>query len=286
MRRAALGTAAAVVAMVVQPGERNQMDQRKLEHALFDVAGIPLLRITLAELAARAVVDDATRALVVDGAVDVSVVYYRAGYAPDDYPTDVEWDARRLVEGSLAVKCPSAAYQLAGTKKVQQALAAPGAVERFCDGDDDDPAALRTLFAGLYDLDEAAPDAAAAVAAAIAQPDAYVLKPQREGGGNNLYGADLVAALETMTPSQRAAFILMERIVSDPKPGALVRNGHVAAGDCVAELGIYAAFLADRADGSVLHNSVCGHLLRQKLVGVNEGGVAAGFAVLSSPKLV
>jgi hypothetical protein len=30
---------------------------------------------------------------------------------------------------------------------------------------------------------------AAVVADAIASPNAYVLKPQREGGGNNLYGA-------------------------------------------------------------------------------------------------
>jgi hypothetical protein len=30
---------------------------------------------------------------------------------------------------------------------------------------------------------------AAVVADAIASPNAYVLKPQREGGGNNLYGS-------------------------------------------------------------------------------------------------
>ena len=36
-----------------------------------------------------------------------------------------------------------------------------------------------------------------------------------------------------------------------------------------------------------LHNEGgFGHLLRQKLLGVDEGGVAAGFAVLSSPALV
>lgn len=56
-----------------------------------------------------------------------------------------------------------------------------------------DAALLREFFAGLWSLDprDLAADAggaAAAVRDAIARPEAYVLKPQREGGGNNLYG--------------------------------------------------------------------------------------------------
>ena len=35
--------------------------------------------------------------------------------------------------------------------------------------------------------------------------------------------------------------------------------------------------------GQVLRNKPAGHLVRTKLEGVDEGGVAAGFAVLSSP---
>jgi hypothetical protein len=70
----------------------------------------------------------------------------RAGYAPTDYPTDAEWAARLLIERSSAAKCPTAAYQLAGSKKVQQALAAPGAVEHFVG--EEGGAALRGLFAG------------------------------------------------------------------------------------------------------------------------------------------
>jgi hypothetical protein len=44
----------------------------------------------------------------------VSVVYFRAGYTPNDYPGKDEWAARLLIEQSSAVKCPSVAYQLAG----------------------------------------------------------------------------------------------------------------------------------------------------------------------------
>ena len=45
-------------------------------------------------------------------------------------------------------------------------------------------------------------------------PLRFVLKPQREGGGNNVYGADIREALQRMRHSrERAAYILMERIV-------------------------------------------------------------------------
>lgn len=43
---------------------------------------------------------------------------FRAGYAPEDYPSQVEWEARLLIEQSRAIKCPNIAYHLVGTKKV------------------------------------------------------------------------------------------------------------------------------------------------------------------------
>lgn len=70
----------------------------------------------------------------------------RAGYTPNDYPSEAEWSARLLIERSAAAKCPTAAYQLAGSKKVQQQLAGAGQVERFMG--DLDGQALRKLFAG------------------------------------------------------------------------------------------------------------------------------------------
>jgi glutathione synthase len=57
-----------------------------------------------------------------------------------------------MIERSLAIKCPSIHYHLAGTKKVQQALATPGVLEKFLT----DPAkvdAVKDIFTGLYSLD-------------------------------------------------------------------------------------------------------------------------------------
>jgi glutathione synthase len=60
----------------------------------------------------------------------VAVAYFRAGYTPTDYPSETEWQARLLLERCNAIKCPSVAYQLAGTKKLQQVIALPGMVEK------------------------------------------------------------------------------------------------------------------------------------------------------------
>lgn len=62
------------------------------------------------------------------GGIEVAVVYFRAGYAPRDYFGQAEWDARLKLERSTAIKSPSIAYHLAGTKKVQQVLAQEGQV--------------------------------------------------------------------------------------------------------------------------------------------------------------
>lgn len=132
--------------------------------------------------------------------VEVSVAYYRAGYTPQDYAGEAEWTARRSVEASAAVKCPSAGYHLAGAKAVQAALCKPGAVERFFPDDPQAAALLRRCFAAQFSLGDASVkvQATEAIAAAIADRGArWVLKPQREGGGNNFYGEELARFLET-----------------------------------------------------------------------------------------
>jgi hypothetical protein len=84
--------------------------------------------------------------------MEISIVYMRCCYKPSDYDGDRDWAARLMMERSRAIVCPTSAYQLAGTKKVQQVLAAPGMVERFIK----DPAAvdrIRSTFADQFSLD-------------------------------------------------------------------------------------------------------------------------------------
>ena len=117
----------------------------------------------------------------------------------------------------------------------------------------------------------------------LAAPDDWVLKPQREGGGNNLYGDDLREALERMGEEERAAYTLMQRIRPPEVPAVLLKNGDMVAGQAACELGVYSVHLGDGR--RTLLNEAAGHLLRVKLASVDEGGVVAGFAALSSPCL-
>ena len=57
-----------------------------------------------------------------------------------------------MMERSLAIKSPSIQYHLAGTKKIQQALASPGALERFFD-DKSKIDEVRDTFTGIFSLD-------------------------------------------------------------------------------------------------------------------------------------
>lgn len=102
--------------------------------------------------------------------------------------------------------------------------------------------------AGLWSLDNPSdPTTSAVIQDAIQNPDRYVLKPQREGGGNNLYGQELVQQLQQGLAANGgeglAAYILMQRIVPPPQRSVFVRNGQWQEDESLSELGIYGTFL-------------------------------------------
>ncbi|KAL5995822.1 Glutathione synthetase [Asimina triloba] len=171
------------------------------------------------------------------GKYTIAVVYFRAGYSPNDYPSESEWNARLVIEKSCAIKCPSISYHLVGTKKIQQELAKPNVLE----------------------------------------------SENNLSSGNNIYGNDV---RETLVHLQKdgneglAAYILMQRIFPTASIAYLVRDGICHQGNAISELGIYGAYLRNKE--KVIVNEQSGYLLRTKVSSSNEGGVAAGFAVLDS----
>lgn len=108
--------------------------------------------VTLAEVMQRCTVDEQTKSLLYQypgnrKSRTVSVVYFRAGYTPNDYPTDVERQARVLIESSRSIKCPTVGYQLAGSKKVQQVLSEAGVLEKYLSKGSVDSSSVREVFA-------------------------------------------------------------------------------------------------------------------------------------------
>uniref|UniRef100_A0A8D0A1U2 Glutathione synthetase n=1 Tax=Sander lucioperca TaxID=283035 RepID=A0A8D0A1U2_SANLU len=216
---------------------------------------------------------------------EVAVVYFRNGYMPENYISEKTWDARLLMERSLAVKCPDISTHLAGTKKVQQVLASPGVLEKFFPDQPQIVEQIRATFAGLYTLDMG-PEGEKTVAMALAAPDRFVLKPQREGGGNNIYGSEICQVLQGVKEStERMAYILMDKIHPNPVQNYLLRrDGPLKISNCLSELGVFGTYVRQGKD--MVMNECVGHLLRTKSSEHSDGGVAAGVAVLDNPLLV
>jgi glutathione synthase len=273
-----------IVLFVVQPNERNCFDQRHIEYALFNNHGIKSVRLTLEEVEEHVTVSQDK--LYIKSTMDeVSVVYYRSGYAPSDYEMDPEktWNARLLLENTLAIKCPSVLTQLSGTKKVQQILTKKEAVTKFLpNASEEELSKILSTFVAIYSLDEADEESTQAVKLAFEQPQNYVLKPQREGGGNNVYKENIPAFLESLDKKDWGAYILMEIINPPLHKNKIIRNGEIFHEDIISELGIFGTTVFDENSGKVLTNKNAGWLLRSKFSTSNEGGVAAGFGCVDN----
>lgn len=316
-------TSPIVILFLVQPEETNSNDQDLLELELFHTHHISVLRLSFTDGINCLHFDETSGVLTVCHPDDsthtpkeVSVCYFRAGYAPEHYPSTQEWETRERIERSRCTKCPCLGYHLAGTKKVQQCLARHnGTLERYLTTQEEADA-MKLVFAGLYSLDDDDDEDLSTrdkVLWEILTPgfdgsQRHVLKPQREGGGHNYFNQELVHLLRpyvhwdthedaTMDSSQArlgkelSEYILMERLFPPRQHAVLVRSGTVEnVGETVSELGCFGCILVygnecEEHGGKIVHNEYSGFLLRTKFDHVDEGGVVSGFSTLSSPYL-
>jgi glutathione synthase len=328
----AYGVADARILFVVQPNERNVFDQRWLEYELLEKHQIHVVRQTLADLAVSASLNPSTCTLTITipsptntSPYEISTIYFRASYTPSDFPTPSYYDTRFLLERSRAIKCPSLPLQLAGGKKVQEALTRPGVLERFLGNEGAKwgtraldltahAADIRATWMSMWALDSEDADISVALdhlpapgqgqgnvppgtRLAHLKAPSLVLKPQREGGGNNVYREAIPAFLDTLPAEEREAWIAME-MIETPRGvnGYLVRASPSSSGtdngstekkvvrtEVISELGFFGYALF--GEGEVVEREV-GWLVRTKGTDSNEGGVAAGFSVLDSVVLV
>ncbi|KAK4548498.1 hypothetical protein LTR36_009408 [Oleoguttula mirabilis] len=285
------------VIFLVQDPERNVFDQRHVEYALNESHGVKTFRLPFGRVLADTKLDQERRLIYTpphapDRHFEVTVVYFRAGYSPSEYESQKDWDARVQIERSTAIKCPSILTQLAGTKKVQQVLATPHSphLKRFLPDEAQAAEVLKT-FAPIYPLDKSEAGQEARKLATDSKTAAgYVLKPQREGGGNNVYRKAIPDFLKGLPETHWPAHILMEMIEPPAQNNVIFRNGEIQKGEVICELGIYGACLwkdgGKDEEREVLENFEAGYLLRTKGSGSEEGGVAAGFGSVDSPLLV
>ena len=211
------------------------------------------------------------------------------------------WSARLHLEKSAAIKCPSVLTHLAGAKKIQQVLASPSSshLSHFLSN----PAItqkVRNTFTNIFPLDDSeAGLKAQRLALNPVTARGYVLKPQREGGGNNIYRDAIPSFLRNEVPKEKwKSYILMELIEPPALSNSIFRNGEIQTGGVVNELGVFGVCLWRSAVGEmgrrqirdekveILENFSAGYLLRTKRKESEEGGVAAGFGSIDSAFLV
>ncbi|KAL2133968.1 hypothetical protein VTI74DRAFT_1324 [Chaetomium olivicolor] len=300
--KSALGHPTCVL-FLVQDGERNVFDQRHLEYALqsFDSDPVPVFRLPFSQILTHTTLAASSpgRQLLYHPphnpflTFEVAVAYLRAGYGPSDYPSAAAWEARYQIERSAAIACPTVLTQLAGMKKVQQVLATPESVSstpsvlrRFV-SDEASYSALWKTFTNIYPLDATPAGLKARRLATDAEEcKKYVMKPQREGGGNNFYRTAIPQQLKQIPEEHWGSYILMELITPPPVVNTILRNGKLEHGGVICELGIYGTCLWDNQTGEVVHNQEGGYLLRTKGDQSEEGGVAAGYGCMDSCRLV
>lgn len=291
------------IIFLTQDGERNVFDQRHLEYALKESASprIPVFRLPFSQILQRTRIADGPKRQLLyrlpsnpGRELEVAVIYMRSGYGPSDYPDATAWEARFHLERSAAIKCPTVLTQLAGAKKVQQVLATPkpnaSAASELSSFVPEGSQAWRDLWATFTNIlpmdDSEAGQAARKLALDAEECKRYVLKPQREGGGNNCYKAAIPPFLRDLPEAHWKSYILMELITPPPVTNIILRNGKLEQGGVICELGIYGSCVWNQKTGDIRHNEEAGYLLRTKGDQSEEGGVAAGFGCMDSCHLV
>lgn len=299
------------ILLVVQPRNINICDERPLEYALWDrEPPIPIFRAIFGEEVLAHTSVASSRELLYHSpdsleTFEVAVAYMRAGYDAEEY-TSAGCAARLRIEQSRAIKCPSILCHLATFKKVQQALAEPGALNRFLTPDD--AQSVTQTFAPMFPLDNASKAGKEGRALACNPEKAveYVLKPSLEGGGHNVYRDDIPNFLKSVPESYWHGFILMKlinplvqrNILLSPKGLYTIERDeeNVAqeasmqlAAPTVSELGIFGVCLWRTNLGGggceVLNNFEAGWSLKTKPEDVDEMSVVKGYGCFDCPYL-
>ncbi|KAL3075088.1 hypothetical protein niasHT_039168 [Heterodera trifolii] len=270
----------AVVVFAVLQGSMHRFDERAVEYELQRISDwqVKVVRLSSKEAYAKLQLDpnDFTLRLTADGRA-VAVVYSRSGPLPEW--TEEEWEARKRIERSTAIKTSTVFSALSSSKRVQQLLAQPGMIERFMPEPKDRQMveAIRQTFVGLWGLENEDKPTQQLIQLAIDNPHLYVLKPQNEGGGHNYFDDELKQKLLQFTREERAAHTLMQRIWPVTAKNFMVRPMEEAVlDDTVVELGMFGYLLGDKRDKSIVHNKQHGYLVRTKPASSAEGGISAG----------
>ena len=282
------------ILFIVAADNFNIADERPIEYALWNDS-IPSYRVSWGHDVLLHTSLSPTRGLLYRPpsrpiAMEVSVVYFRTGFEIHEY-NDIGRLARLQLEKSCAIKSPSILSHLTGFKKVQQALTAPGILERWLTPHEAEK--LSRTFAPMFPLDDSPPGQSAKKLGLDPETASnYVLKPSLEGGGHNVYGKEIPAFLQQTPEELWKSYVLMEKISPPILNNFMMSSRGLYEGPVISELGIFGACLWKRVqEGESGRAEMVSELkpkwsMRTKDASVDEMSVVKGYGCFDSPALV
>ncbi|CAF0826520.1 unnamed protein product [Brachionus calyciflorus] len=273
------GNPNAHILLVIRNVKFTYSDHRLIEYRIFEkVPTIKFLRLKFSEIYERAKLDDKRR-LFIDGH-EIGLIYYRAGFDPTDYLSEEDYEARLLLERSMAIKAPRIEFQLMTSKKFQQYLYESRILEEYID-DKEIVDSIRSTFVKQYCFRKESKNEKIFE---LVEKDYenWVLKSPREGRCHNLFGQDIKNFLSKTDREELEKYVLMERIKPIESTNFVIhqiRKCQKIHMNC--ELGVFGIAIGD-SSGNIHLNKYGGCLLKSKDANFNEGGIMAGYGAFDS----
>ncbi|KAI1098064.1 glutathione synthase [Jackrogersella minutella] len=281
------------ILMTVQPNNVNVCDERPIEYALSECEPpVVLYRVQFSDEVIQKCTLGTNRELLFQPnaeseAIEISVVYQRAGYDSHEYDQQGV-HTRYLLERSQAIKCPTILSHIVGFKKVQQELTRPRVLERFLTPEA--AGILRQTFIPQYPLDTSTEGIKAEEIAMGGKAESYIMKPSLEGGGHNVFGKDIPTFLRPIPRKEWSKYVLMEKIRPPSIQGVLISPVAAHKGRVVSELGVLGTCLWRRGEQrgekvEILRNAEAGWTFKTKPHDVQEMSVVKGYGCFDCPYL-
>lgn len=252
---------------------------------LYIFSQIKSRRLTLNEIAKQCIIDEQFNLKLENKTI--SLCYFRAAYTPRDYIDDESWKGREMIELSRAIKCPNINTFLTTFKVFQYQLTKPDILKKYVNDEFIINDIIR-FFVKIYYLQEIEPEKQKELFKEILSDlNKYIIKPQKEGGGNNYYSQDIkkvISSEDCQVKDEMKSCIIMERINSVETQTIMLFENKPKIIDSISEFSAYGVILSD--DTTIYQNKSIGFLVRTKDKNSNEGGVIVGASAIDIPCLM
>ena len=274
-----------IIIFVVQKNETNIFDQYSLSDELYNKYKIHSIRMTLEEIKNKCIQDENGNLLLNDKLI--SLFYFRASYCENDFPNEEAWQGRELIELSTAIKVPDINTFLTTFKIFQYELSKPQILMHYIQNELIINDILR-FFGNIYYIRDMSAENITDLFNKIKDnPDKYILKPMREGGGNNITGEklkELIVANETNISDLIKNSVIVDKIDSYTHESLVIRDEKIKMQNSISEYSAYGIILTN--ENNIIINKSVSFLVRTKNQDSIEGGIIEGAGAIDIPCLL